>query len=49
MIYKDYKMVDGIAFPHHTAWYNATGEITAEFTFKEVKHNTGVEDAVFME
>jgi len=46
---KDYKMVDGIAFPHHMAWYNATGEMTMEFTVKEVKHNTGVDDAVFME
>ena len=46
---KDYKMVDGIAFPHHTAWHNATGEmILMESTLKEVKHNTGVDDAVFM-
>lgn len=45
---KDYKMVDGIAFPHHVAQHNATGEMTLEFTFKEVKHNTGVDDAFFM-
>ncbi len=45
---KDYKMVDGIAFPHHMAQYNATGEVTWGITFKEVKHNTGVDDAVFM-
>jgi hypothetical protein len=45
---KDYKMVDGIAFPHHIARYNATGEMIWEMTFKEVKHNTGVDDAFFM-
>jgi outer membrane lipoprotein-sorting protein len=48
MILKDHKMVDGIAFPHHIAWHNATGEMTLESTIKEVKHNTGVDDAVFM-
>jgi outer membrane lipoprotein-sorting protein len=45
---KDYKMVDGIAWPHHMALHNATGEIIWELTLKEAKHNTGVEDAVFM-
>jgi outer membrane lipoprotein-sorting protein len=45
---KDYKMVDGIAFPHHVVWHDATGEMIWEMTFKEVKHNTGVDDAVFM-
>ncbi len=45
---KDYKMVDGIAGPHHLALHNATREIIWEFTLKEVKHNTGVDDAVFM-
>ncbi len=45
---KDYKMVDGIAWPHHMAQHNATGEIIWELTLKEVTHNTGVEDAVFM-
>ncbi len=45
---KGYKMVDGIAFPHHMAQYNATGEIILEMTVKEVKHNTGVDDAVFI-
>ena len=45
---KDYKMVDGIAFPHHIAWHDANGEMICESTLKEVKHNTGVDDAVFM-
>jgi outer membrane lipoprotein-sorting protein len=45
---KDYKMVDGIAFPHYMALHNATGEMIFENTLKEVKHNTGVDDAVFM-
>ncbi len=45
---EDYKMVDGIAWNHHTARHNATGEMTMEMTFKEVKHNTGVDGAVFM-
>jgi hypothetical protein len=48
MTFKDYKMVDGIAWPHHMVQYNATGEIIWEMTFKEVKYNTGVDDAVFM-
>jgi outer membrane lipoprotein-sorting protein len=48
MTFKDYKMVDGIAWFHHWAWHNATGEMTWEMTVKEVKHNTGVDDAVFM-
>jgi hypothetical protein len=42
-------MVDGIAWFHHMAQYNTTGEMIWEITFKEVKHNTGVDDAVFME
>ena len=45
---KDYKMVDGIAWFHHMALHNTTGEMILEFTVKEVKHNTGVDDAVFM-
>ncbi len=45
---KDYKMVDGIAFPHHVALHTATGEMIMELTLKEVKHNTGVDDAFFM-
>ena len=48
MTFKNYKMVDGIAWPHHMAHINATGEMTMEWTFKEVKYNTGVDDAVFM-
>jgi len=48
MTFKDYKMVDGIAWPHHMAQHNATGEIIWEMTLKEVKHNTGLDDAVFM-
>ena len=48
MTLKDYKMVDGIAFPHHMTWHNATGEMILESTLKEVKHNIGVDDAVFM-
>ena len=48
MTFKDYKMVDGIAFCHHVAQHNAEGEMIWEATLKEVKHNTGVEDAVFM-
>ena len=47
MTFKDYKMVDGIAWPHHIAQHNATGEMILEFTFKEIKHNTGVDDAFF--
>ncbi len=45
---KDYKMVDGIAIPHHMAWHNTAGEMIIEMILKEVKHNTGVDDAVFM-
>jgi len=45
---KDYKMVDGIAFPHYIAQHTANGEMIFESTFKEVKHNTGVDDAFFM-
>ena len=48
MTFKDYKMVDGIAFPHHTVWRYATGEMFAEFFLKEVKHNTGVSSLKFM-
>ena len=48
MTYKDYKMVDGIAFPGYGAQHNATGEMTMEFTFKELKYNIGMDDAVFM-
>jgi len=44
----EYKMVDGIAWFHHGANHNATGEMISEFTVKEVEHNTGVDDAVFM-
>ena len=47
MTFKDYKMVDGIAWPHPIAQHNATGEMILEFTFKEIKHNTGVDDAFF--
>jgi len=47
-ILKDYRMVDGIAWSHHGAQHNATGEMIVEWTFKEVKHNTGVDDAVFI-
>ncbi len=47
-IFKDYKMVDGIAWFHHMAQYNTTGEMTMEASLKEVKHNTGVDDAVFI-
>jgi outer membrane lipoprotein-sorting protein len=47
MTFKDYKMVNGIAFPYHMVQHNATGEIILEITVKEVKHNTGVDDAVF--
>ena len=46
--FKDYKMVDGIAQFHHLAVHNATGEMIYEFTIKEVKRNTGVDDGVFM-
>jgi outer membrane lipoprotein-sorting protein len=47
MTFKDYTMVDGITFPHHMTHYNATGEMVWEMTVKEVKHNTGVDDAIF--
>ncbi len=48
MTFKDYKMVEGVAMCHHVAQHNAEGEIIWEATLKEVKHNTGVEDAAFM-
>ena len=48
MTFKDYKMIDGIAIPSHVAQHNATGEKIFELTLKEVKHNTGVDDAVFL-
>ncbi len=48
IILKDHKLVDGIALWHHMARHNATGEMTWEMTLKEVKHNTGVDDAVFI-
>jgi hypothetical protein len=47
MTYKDYKMLDDIAFPGYGVQHNASGEMIMEFTVKEVKHNTGVEDAFF--
>jgi hypothetical protein len=47
MIFKDYEMVDGFTFPHHTVWYNATGEMINEATFMRVKRNNGVDDAYF--
>ncbi len=47
MTIKDYKAVDGVAEPHHFAAYKESGEIIRELTLKEVKHNTGVDDAVF--
>ena len=46
MTFKDYKMVDGVAWSHHVAQHNAEGEMIWEVTLKEVKYNTGVEDAV---
>lgn len=48
MTLKDYKMMDGIAVPGFVAQYNSEGEMIWEATLKECKHNTGVEDAVFM-
>jgi outer membrane lipoprotein-sorting protein len=48
LTFKDYKMVDGIAWWHHMAQHLASGEMIYELTLKEVKHNTGVDDAVFM-
>ncbi len=48
LTFKDYKMVDGIAWWHHMAQHNASGEMILELTVKEVKHNTGVDDAFFM-
>lgn len=48
MKFKDHKMIDGIAWFGHMATYNAAGEMTMEVTLKEVKHNTGVDDAFFM-
>ncbi len=48
LTFKDYKMVDGIAWWHHMAQHHASGEMIYEITLKEVKHNTGVDDAFFM-
>ncbi len=48
MTFKDYKMVDGVAMCHHVAQHNAEGEMIWEATLKELKNNTGVEDATFM-
>ncbi len=48
MTFKDYKMVDGVAMCHHVAQFNADDEMIWEATLKDVKHNTGVEDAAFM-
>ncbi len=48
LTFKDYKMGDGVTVAHHMEQHNATGEMTWEMTAKEVKHNTGVDDAVFM-
>lgn len=47
MTFKDYKMVDGVNMAQHVAQYTDSGEMIWEATLKEVKHNTGVDDAVF--
>ncbi len=48
MTFKDYQTIDGVAVPGGVAMYNSEGEMIWEATLKECKHNTGVEDAVFM-
>ncbi len=47
MTFKDYKMVDGVIMSNHVALYMDNGEMIWEATLKDVKHNTGVDDAVF--
>ena len=48
MTFKNYEMDDGIAWPRHVAQYKASGEMIWEATIKDIKYNTGVEDAAFM-
>ena len=48
MTFKDYKMVDGINMAYHVAQYKASGEMIWEAALKEAKHNTGVDDMIFM-
>ncbi|HEX9653788.1 MAG TPA: hypothetical protein VGA99_08755 [bacterium] len=48
MTFKDYKIVDGVNMAHHVASFNSNGELVWEAALKEVKHNTSVDDAMFM-
>lgn len=48
MTFKDYKMVDGLNMAHHVAAYKANGDIVWEATLNEAKHNSGVDDMIFM-
>ena len=48
MTFKDTKMIDGIAVFHHIAQFNAAGELIFDGNMKNIKHNTGVDDAFFM-
>lgn len=48
MTFSDYKMFDDVAIPNIVAQHGANGEKMWEATFKEAKHNTGVEDDAFM-
>jgi outer membrane lipoprotein-sorting protein len=48
MTFKDYKKVDNIAMAHTVAQYDKEGNMIWEAQLKEVKHNTGVDDSVFM-
>jgi hypothetical protein len=48
MTFKNYTMMDGVNMAQHVASYKADGTIIWEATLKEAKHNTGVDDSVFM-
>lgn len=47
-VMKDFKAVDGISMPHWVARLDSKNNKMWEASLKEVKINTGVEDAIFM-
>lgn len=47
LVMNNYKMVDGVAMAHHVAQYHKDGKLLWEANLKEVKNNTGVDDAKF--
>lgn len=48
MTLKDYKMMDGVNLASNVALFKENGEMIWEANVKDVRHNTGVDDAMFM-